>query len=138
MTPPLPWLTPDVTRMLASLSTPAFDADAMTESQRKNLEAMSALCGLALDCIHESARRQSALLAETVEHMIGSARSAGVNGGMEAQRQLFDRSVEVMREIAELIAKANGEAFEIVGARARTCLDDLGCLAGRKANGKGA
>lgn len=132
MAAPNPWLTPDVSRMLASLTTPQFDLGAMTEAQRKNMEAMSAVCLLALDCISESARKQSALLAETVDHLLETTRTAGMNGGdggMAAQRALFTKGVEAMREIAELIAKSNGEALDIVGRRAQTCLDELNGIA---------
>ena len=137
-----PWLTPDVSRMMASLTTPPVDLQAVTDAQRKNMEMLSTVCMLALDSIHETARRQSALLAETLDQLFAAARGAAGNGGgadgMAAQRVLFSRGVETMREIAELIAKSNGEAMEVVGQRTKTCLDELNTwAAGTKANGKG-
>lgn len=137
-----PWLTPDISRMMASLNTPPVDLQAVTDAQRKNMEMLSAVCMLALDSIHETARRQSALLAETVDHLFAAARGAATNGGggdgMAAQRVLFSRGVDTMREIAELIAKSNGEALEVVGQRTKTCLDELNAwAAGKKPNGQG-
>jgi hypothetical protein len=141
MNPQFPWLSPDISRMLATLTTPPVDLEAVTEAQRKNLETLSTVCLLALDSIHESARRQSALLAETVDHLFEAARSAASNGGADGtavQRVLFARGVDTMREIAELIAKSNGEALEVVGQRAKTCLDELNTwAAGKNPGGRG-
>ncbi|MBM3584697.1 MAG: hypothetical protein FJX36_09820 [Alphaproteobacteria bacterium] len=136
-----PWLTPDVSRMMASLTAPPMDLQAVTEAQRKNMEMLSTVCMLVLDSIHETARRQSALLAETLDQLFAAARGAAGNGGadgMAAQRVLFSRGGETMREIADLIAKSNGEAMEVVGQRTKTCLDELNTwAAAMKPNGRG-
>ena len=132
-----PWLDPDVNRMLASLNMPPLDLDAMAAAQRKNIEAMSAACLVALDCIQESARRQASLLAETVDQVFATARGISAEGKMngsptghiEAQRALMERSLAGMRELADLIAKSNSEAFEIVSRRAADCLDEMKDLA---------
>ena len=136
-----PWFTPDISRMMASLSAPPVDLQAVTDAQRKNMEMLSAVCMLALDSIHESARRQSALLAETVDQLFAAARGAATNGGVDGlatQGALFSRGVDTMREIAELIAKSNGEAMEVVGQRTKACLDELNAWAANaKPNGRG-
>jgi phasin family protein len=134
-----PWLDPDVNRMLASLNMPPLDLDAVANSQRKNVEAMSAACLIALDCIQESARRQAALLAETVDQVFAAARTLSANGKMngapvgqlEAQRELFERGLKGMRELAELIARSNAEAFDVVSKRASDCLDEMKDLSTR-------
>ncbi|MSP84031.1 MAG: phasin family protein [Alphaproteobacteria bacterium] len=128
-----PWMDPDVNRMLASLNVPPLDLDAMAAAQRKNVEAMSAACLVALDCIHESARKQASLLTETVDQVFAAAREVSAGGKMnsaggnpmDAQRALIERGLANMREIADLIAKSNSEAFEIVSRRAADCLDEM-------------
>ncbi|MEX2650153.1 MAG: phasin family protein [Alphaproteobacteria bacterium] len=138
MNQPFPWLTPDISRMLASLAMPPIDLEAASKTQQRNMEVLSSICLVALDCIQESARRQSALLAETIDQLFAVARVAGANGGpdrLDAQRQLFERGVEAMREISELIAKSNGEALEIVGRRAKDCADEFDRMVGPKGDG---
>ncbi len=132
-----PWLDPDINRMMASLNMPQFDVEAATTAHRKNVDAMSAACMVALDCIQESARRQASLLAEAVDQVFTAARTLSADGQMngtsaghlDAQRELFERGLANMRELAELIAKSNSQAFDIVSRRASDCLDEMKDLA---------
>ena len=134
-----PWLDPDITRMMASLNAPPFDVEAATTAHRKNVEAMSAACMLALDCIQESARRQASILAEAVDQVFTAARTLSANSTMNgqsadpmaAQRELFERGLANMRDLAELIAKSNSQAFDIVSKRAADCLGEMKDIAGK-------
>ncbi len=137
-----PWLDPDINRMLASFSMPPLDMEAATATQRKNIDAMAAACMVALDCIQESARRQASLLAETVDQLFAAARSVSANGrtsgspasNLAVQRELFERGLAGMQELAELIAKSNSQAFDIVSRRATDCFGEMKDLTNKSTN----
>jgi hypothetical protein len=135
-----PWMDPDITKMMATLNMPPMDLEGLAESQRKNMEAMNQLCMLAIETIQESARRQSSLVAGAVEQMFASARALSANGSgapqADAQRELIEKGVANLRELAELIAKSNTEAFGIISQRAAGALDEMKAMGQGKTGGK--
>lgn len=117
----------------AAFRMPQFDAETMANAQRRNVEAMTSVCQLAFDCVQASAQRQAQLFRDTAEEMLTSYREIGRAGSPQDQataqlnvnRHAFERGMESLRELAELIARANSEAFEIINNRATSCLKEL-------------
>ncbi|MEX2650438.1 MAG: phasin family protein [Alphaproteobacteria bacterium] len=98
----------------------------MATAQRRNVEAMTAVCQLAFDCVQQSAQRQTQLFRDTAEEMLGSFRRVGrlddpeeqANAQLAAGRHALERGMASLRELAELIARTNAEALEIIKQRA--------------------
>ncbi len=118
---------------LGGFRMPQIDAETMATVQRRNVEAMTAVCQLAFDCVQISAQRQAQVFRDTAEEVMTSFRSIGrvenpqdqAASQMKANRVALDRGMESLRSLAELVARANTEAFEIINKRAASCLQEL-------------
>lgn len=112
---------------------PQIDAETMATAQRRNVEALTAVYQLACDCVQVSAQRQAQVLRDTTEEVLSSFRGYGkaenpqdqAAAGMAVNRHAFERGMESMRSLAELMARANADAFEIINKRAVSCLQEL-------------
>ncbi len=123
----------DVSRISSAFGVPRFDLETMATAQRRNVEALSAVCQLAFDCCQASAQRQAQVFRDTAEELVGSFRKLSgtetpqvqAASQLEAGRQALERGMGSLRELAELIAKTNTNAFEIINKRASTCIEEL-------------
>ena len=123
----------DMARMMGSFALPKVDLETMATAQRRNIEAMTAVCQLAFDCVQVSAQRQAELFRETAEEVVASFRNLSGQGAPQDQaasqaeigRKAFEKGLVSLRELAELIAKSNSEAFGIINKRASGCMDEL-------------
>ncbi|MGH6718754.1 MAG: TIGR01841 family phasin [Alphaproteobacteria bacterium] len=112
---------------------PQLDAETMATAQRRNVEAMTAVCQLAFDCVQVSAQRQAQVFRDTAEEVLASFREVGriespqdqAASQMKANRVALERGMESLRSLAELVARANTEAFEIINKRAASCLQEM-------------
>lgn len=112
---------------------PQLDAETMAAAQRRNVEAMTAVCQLAIDCVQASAQRQAQIFRDTADEMMSSFKSYGkvenpqeqAASQLKVNRHAFERGLESMRSLAELVARTNTEAFEIINKRATNCLQEL-------------
>ncbi len=123
----------DVAKMSSAFGMPRLDLDTMATAQRRNVEALTAVCQLAFDCVQASAQRQAQAFRDTAEELVGSFRKlsnidtpqAQAASQFEVGRQAMERGMGSLRELAELIAKTNTNAFEIINKRATNCIEEL-------------
>jgi phasin family protein len=123
----------DPARIANSFGVPRLDVETMATAQRRNVEALTAVCQLAFDCVQASAQRQAQVFRDTAEEMVQSFRKISVQESPQAQaasqmavgRQALERGMTSLRELAELIAKTNTEAFDIINKRATNCIGEL-------------
>lgn len=105
---------------------PAFDADAVLNAQRKNMDALIEANKAVMAGYQEVFKRQAALAEAAVAQ---SKDKINEIQGQPLSPEQFTRNVEVFqtavqqsitdaRELAELVQKANLNAFEIVKDRA--------------------
>lgn len=128
-----PFMPFDVAKMLSEFRVPGLDVDAMLKAQRKNLDALAEANKAAAEGYQAVAKRQAEILKETMEEATAAVREAMSGGSPEAnaarQAELFkaalERALGNMRELAELTAKANSEAFERVNKRMMESIDEL-------------
>jgi len=120
-------------KALGGLPLPNLDVETMAAAQRKNVEALTAVCQLAFDCVQASAQRQAALIRDTAEEMIESFRALNASDTPQNQaasqmavgRHALERGMSSLRELAELVAKTNTEAFDILNRRASASLKEI-------------
>ena len=123
----------DPGKALGGLPMPSMDVETMAAAQRKNVEALTAVCQLAFDCVQASAQRQAALIRDTAEEMIDSFRTLSASENPQSQaasqmavgRHALERGMSSLRELAELVAKTNTQAFEILNHRASASLKEI-------------
>ncbi|MSP84032.1 MAG: phasin family protein [Alphaproteobacteria bacterium] len=123
----------DPIKLASSFGMPHLDLETMATIQRRNVETLTAICQLAFDCCQASAQRQAQVFRDTAEEMAGSFRKLSAQESPQAQaasqlevgRQVLERGMISLRQLAELIAKTNSDAFELINQRASSCINEL-------------
>jgi phasin family protein len=123
----LPWEAPffDFTKLLEQHKLPGVDFAALVERERKNIEALTKANKIAFEGFQALVRKQSEILQETMTQAIANARKQDVAKSMEVAKQGFEKALDHMRELAEMAAKSQKDAFEIVRQRVDENMEEL-------------
>jgi phasin family protein len=134
----------DVTKMMGEFSkafgefkVPGVDVDKMMESQRKNLEALTNANRAALEGFQAVVKRQSEILGQTLDEASTALQELSKSGTPQDTAALqaaflkdaMEKALANMRELAELVAKSNAQAFEAINKRLTDSLDEIRDLA---------
>ena len=128
-----PFFEMDVSKVLAEFKLPGVDVDAILASQRKNIEAVTAANQLAIEGMQAVVRRQAEILRTTLEETgtilteVLGAGSPEDNAAKQAElvKSAFENALSNMKELAELVAKSNTEAANVISKRVSDGLDEL-------------
>lgn len=132
----------DFRRMMGDWKVPNLDLDAVTQSQRKNIEALTQANQVALDGTQAWMRRNLELARQTMEDL--QAMLSDVtrpNGSMEDRlakqaeysRKALENGLENFRNLAEFVTKANAEAMNVLAKRVSEGLDEVRDMAKKAA-----
>lgn len=138
--PMKPFWDMDVTKLMADMKVPGVDVDGLMASQRKNIEALTAANKLAFEGMQAVATRQTEILRQTMDElskMMSEMMSAGTpEDRMAKQAEItkaaFEKSLANMKEIAEMIAKSNTEAADVITQRVSATLEEIKSMATKK------
>ena len=116
----------------APLAAP-LDVKALLETQRKNLQALSEVQQTALEGIQAVAKRQTELLSKFVEDNSSIAKQALSEGSPEEKiaqnadlfKATYERNVDNLQELSELINKSNQQATGILNKRVTASVNEL-------------
>jgi phasin family protein len=128
-----PFLEMDVTKLLGEFKLPGVDLEKLAAAQRKNVEALTSANQLAAEGFQAIARRQAEILRQTLEQagstmrdlMDQSAPEDRMAKQTELAKTAFETALANMRELAEMVTKANSEAFDVINRRVSESLDEL-------------
>lgn len=128
-----PFLDFDISKALGDFKVPGLDVDAILASQRKNIEAVTAANQLAIEGLQAVLRRQAEILRASVEessNYVNQVVAAGTPEEKAAKqaelaKAAFEKALANARELAELVAKSNTEAAEILSKRVSESLDEV-------------
>ena len=131
----------DVTKAFAGFTIPGFNVEAMMASQRKNVEALTQANQLALEGAQALARRQVEIAREALEEASTLFRELSQPGApqeklaknTELAKANFEKGLATARELAELVAKANTEAFNVLTKRVTESFEEIRDVAAVKA-----
>jgi phasin family protein len=123
----------DVGKAFAGFNFPGLDVDSLVAAQRKNLEAFTQANQLAVEGVQAVARRQVEIAREAVDEASSLLREWTQPGAPEERlaknaefaKQAFEKGVANARELAELFAKANTEAFNVIQKRVTEGFEEL-------------
>ena len=114
----------DLSRMLEQFKLPGVDVNALVEARRKDVEALMQANQKAYQGVQALAQRQAELLTAAASSMqSGMASMAGkppaevANQQAEMARQAFDKALVDMRELAEIMARSQAQAYETLSKR---------------------
>jgi len=112
---------------------PVIDVKAVTDSQRKTFETMIAAQRQAFDGVQAFARRQAEIVRDGFQEAnsameaiakAGTPRDAAIKQ-VEFAQVAYKRFIDQGRELAEIAAKSNAEATDIITARVAEQLGEL-------------
>lgn len=123
----------DVSKAFAGFTFPGFDVESMVAAQRKNLEALTQANQLAVEGVQAVARRQVELARQAVDEASAVLREWTQPGApeerlaknVELAKHAFEKGVANARELAELVTKANTEAFNVIQKRVAEGFEEI-------------
>lgn len=123
----------ELARMLKSYNLPGVDMDSVVASQKKNLEALTSANRVVFQGLQSVGKRQAEILQETMNEAtkaLDSLTKAGSPQDVAAKqaelaKEAFERALGNMRELAEMVAKANQQATDTINTRISATLDEI-------------
>lgn len=112
---------------------PGLDMQSLMEAQRKNLEAISQANRIAVEGAQALGQRQMEILRTTMEEASRVMSDLAASGTPEARmakqadlvRDAFERAIANTRELAEMGAKSNSEALDLINKRISESLTEI-------------
>jgi phasin family protein len=123
----------DITKYVGDLKVPGVDVEAMVSSQRRNIEALTQANRLAFEGVQAVFKRQVEIIRQSVEETARVARELTEASTpqekairqAELTKEAFERALANARELSEIIAKSNSEAFDLLNRRFAQILDEI-------------
>ena len=115
----------DITKLLEQHKLPGVNVAALVDRERKNIEALTRANKIAFEGFQALVRKQSEILQETMTQALANARKQDVAKNMDIAKQGFEKALDHMRELAEMAAKSQKEAFEVVRKRVDENMEEI-------------
>lgn len=123
----------DITKLMSDFKMPMIDVQQIMTISRKNIEAMTAANQLAAEGIQAIMRRQAEIVQESLKEansLVSEIAAAGtpedkIVRQVELVKQAYEHALSNTKELAELAAKSNEEAIEVIAARVSDTLDEI-------------
>jgi len=130
----------DVGKAFAGFSFPGFDVDSILAAQRKNLEAFTQANQFAVEGIQALAKRQVEIVSAAIEEASTALRDLTAPGAPEEKiaknaelaKTSYEKALSATRELAELIAKTNEQAFGVLNRRFTEGFEEVKTFAVKK------
>ncbi len=118
---------------------PNFDVDALAESQRRNVEALTEANKLVTDGAQAFAVRQAEILKDAVDAYAGALRGlmtvndpqTSVAKQAELAKDTIKTSNASLRELAEIATKAQAKSIDVINKRVVESLDEFQAIAAK-------
>jgi phasin family protein len=122
----------DFTKMLQQFQIPGVDFASIIERERKNIEALAEANRIAFEGWKNLVRRQSEILQDSMKRAVDDAKNqTALKNGAELARSAFETALANMRELAEMAAKSQRDAFEVIRKRVE---ENMNALRGKKSD----
>jgi phasin family protein len=122
----------DFTKMLQQFQIPGVDFSSIIERERKNIEALAEANRIAFEGWQNLVRRQSEILQDSMKRAVDDAKNqTALKNGAELARSAFETALGNMRELAEMAAKSQRDAFEVIRKRVE---ENMNVLRGKKSD----
>ncbi len=123
----------DFAKLFDNYKNPAFDMKSFMETQRKNIQAVTQAQQLAFHGLQAVAQRQGEIISQIVEDNSALAKELMSEGTPEEKisknaeifKDVYERSVSSMKELADMIGKANQEATTVINKRVSATMNEI-------------
>ena len=121
-----------------------LDFNQVFSMQRRNMEAFSAANQAVTEGVQAASRRQAEVAREGVEQFLKASKDlfTGSSPEMSAAKQvdfaknMFEATLNNMREVSEMFTKSSYEAFDVLNKRAAENMDEMAKFAPKKTGTK--
>lgn len=124
----------DFTRLLEDMKLPGMpDIAALSEANRRNLEALTAANRVAVEGAQAVARRHMEIMQQAMQEMTEGMRTLSSPEAPQAKaakqadlvKQAYQHAVTNMQELRDLIQRSNNEALNLLNQRFMEAIDEL-------------
>ena len=132
----------EFSKLFADMKMPAVGGGMETflAAQRRNMEVLSAANRVALEGAQAVAKRHMEIMQQTMAEMTESMRDLASPESPQARaakqaemlKSTYERAVAHIKELADLIQRANGEALGLLNHRFTEALDEVKQLAAKQ------
>jgi len=128
----------EFTRMFSDMKFPTMpDMEGFLTAHRRNMETLSAANRVALEGAQTVAKRHMEIVQQTMQEMTDTIRELSSPDSPQARaakqaemiKLAYERAVAHMRELADLIQRANGEAVQMLNHRFTEAMDEVKAMA---------
>jgi phasin family protein len=131
----------DFSKLMSEFKVPAVDVQQFVAISRKNIEAMTAANQLAVEGMQAVLKRQAEIVQNSIKDassLMGEITAAGtpedkIVRQVELFKQTYENCLSNGRELADIAAKCNGEAMEVISGRVCDSLDEIKAVARKTA-----
>lgn len=128
-----PFASFDLSKMFADLKLPGIDPTSLAATQQKNIEALTAANKRAYEGYQALAKRQGEIFKENMEEFasmlkgVTPSSATDINPAKQAElvRQAAEKALANLRELSEMVAKTNTEAFELINQRLKENMEEM-------------
>ena len=134
----------EFTRMFSDMRLPVMpDMEGLLAAHRRNMETLSAANRVALEGAQVVARRNMEIMQQSISDLSDTVRQLTTAESPQAramkQTQLlkdaYERAVQNMRELADLIQRSNSEAVELLNNRFTEAMDEVKAIVAKTGQG---
>lgn len=123
----------DFTKYAEQFQVPGVDNKALMDTYRKNIEAVSQANRVAFEGAQAVAQRQGEIMRQAMEEAVQAMQQGGNSSSPDQQlakqseiaKKAFESGLKNARELAEMSAKSNQEAMELINKRMAESFDEL-------------
>ena len=111
----------------------ALDFNQIFSTQRRNIEAISAVNQAVVESAQEISRRQAEAVRDNVETVLKASKDIFTSGTPESNiarqadlaKSIFESTLSNLREVTELVTKSSFEAFDALNKRAAESMEEI-------------
>ena len=115
----------DFSKLIEQVKLPGFDMASVIETQRKNIDALTAANQLAYDGMQALMQKQAEMFNERIKTIQAAVQKGNTGNPVEALaqqgefvQQTFQKIFDDMRELAEMAQRSQSETFAAISERA--------------------
>lgn len=122
----------------------SFDFNQLFSTQRRNIEAASAIYQVGVESAQAISRRQAEVIRDNVESALktskdlltGGSPETSINKQTDLAKSIFENTLSNLREVTEMVTKSSFEAFDVLKTRAAESMEELSSASGKASKKK--
>lgn len=128
-----PGMDGDFTKVMQDFKVTGMPMDDLMGAHKKNLEALTSANKVCFEGAQAVAARQSEIFKQSMDELTRASRDMMAQGKPEEKmaqqadllKDGFEKTFSNMREMAEIMTKANNEALDLINSRVSEAMDEF-------------